>query len=365
MLLSKIQKQIVETDKNKVIVHSCAGSGKTRCLVERLKFLLYNENLKVNPKKIVAITFTNAAAGEIYERVKCDREVFIGTIHSYANKLLVSYGIDTSNYIKQERFDELFKLVLQNPKCIQEVDYLLLDEGQDSTKQQFDFILKTVNPKNWMIFADIRQSIYGFNNACPEYIINLMQDKNVFTYDLNENYRNSKDILEFAKRIISSCGDYFYDTSISMRQELGKVLCPDYNLESIIKSLKKYHDSGKEEYEYKNWFILTRTNSQLEQVKDLIERNGIPSFTFKRAELSNEELNEKLKEDTVKILTIHTAKGLEANNVIVIGAHFSSNEEKRLCYVAATRAKNLLVFTVTKPKIKKHKKQIDMDYWGG
>jgi superfamily I DNA/RNA helicase len=45
------------------------------------------------------------------------------------------------------------------------------------------------------------------------------------------------------------------------------------------------------------------------------------------------------------VLTIHTAKGLEANNVIVIGAKFYNLEERCISYVAATRARNALYWT--------------------
>ena len=59
-----------------------------------------------------------------------------------------------------------------------------------------------------------------------------------------------------------------------------------------------------------------------------------------------------MKENTVKVLTIHTSKGLEADNVIVIGAKFYNTEEKCISYVAATRARNLLVWTRTPQKKK-------------
>ena len=60
-----------------------------------------------------------------------------------------------------------------------------------------------------------------------------------------------------------------------------------------------------------------------------------------------------MKENTVKVLTIHTAKGLEANNVIVVGAKFFNTEERCVSYVAATRARNLLVWTRMPNRAKK------------
>jgi superfamily I DNA/RNA helicase len=53
------------------------------------------------------------------------------------------------------------------------------------------------------------------------------------------------------------------------------------------------------------------------------------------------------------VLTIHTAKGLEANNVVVIGAKFFNVEERCVSYVAATRARNLLIWTKAPARAKK------------
>ena len=84
----------------------------------------------------------------------------------------------------------------------------------------------------------------------------------------------------------------------------------------------------------------------------MLKKNKIPFNTFKQADLSAEEIREKMAENRVKVLTIHSAKGLENDNVIVIGARFWNDEERRIAYVAATRARDLLIWT-KKPKKKK------------
>lgn len=89
---------------------------------------------------------------------------------------------------------------------------------------------------------------------------------------------------------------------------------------------------------YKDWFVLTRTNAELDSILTYLTMRGIPCDTFKRAKISEEEFAKKMAQDTVKVLTIHTSKGLEAKYVVVIGAKNWSPEEKRIQYVAATRA---------------------------
>lgn len=348
MNLSKQQEQIVKTEKTKVVVHSCAGSGKTRCLTERLKYLLDNG---VDPSKIVAITFTNAAAEEIYERVGYTTNLFIGTIHSYANRLLLSSGVNTSDILNKEEFDKLFHRVKKNPHCIQEVEHLLLDEGQDSNPNQFEFLLEMINPKNWMIFCDVRQSIYRFAGAHPDYIFELMREFDVTTYELNENYRSAPEILNYARTIIRPLGIDYCDRSVSMREETrGRVLEVPYSSNGIAQTIQRYVNEGKATYA--DWFILTRTNAESEKIMAALKKHDIPHTTFKKANLDNKGLKEKMRENTVKVLTIHTAKGLEANNVIIIGARYRDKEERCISYVAATRAKNLLVWT-TRPTPKR------------
>lgn len=355
MELSKIQKEIVEAKEPYILVNSCAGSGKTRCLVHRLQYLL---NIGVAPSKIVTITFTNAAAEEILDRIARPQGLFVGTIHSYANQLLLMGGIDTSDILDKEQFDKLFSRIKKHPDCIKEVEYLLLDEGQDSTAQQFEFALETVNPKNWMIFSDHRQSIYRFSGATPEYILNLMESPEVTTYELTENYRNAPEILQYAKNGIRTLGKDYEDYSTPMSKFHGRVVDVPYSGEGIVTTIERYVNRG--DCDYRDWFILTRTNAELDAIMQVLNRHKIPADTFKRAQLDNKGLKEKMRENTVKVLTIHTAKGLEADNVVVIGARYRDIEEKCVNYVAATRARKLLVWAY-----KTNTRKPKTEYWGG
>ena len=341
MVITEQQKKIITTKEKKVIVLSDPATGKTTVLTERVKYLLKSGVL---PEDIAMITFTNAAAYEMSKRIgKESVNMFIGTVHSLANKFLRGGGYDTREEIENENFDELFEIIENNIGCVKHYKYVLLDEAQDSSEIQFNFILNMIQPENYMFVGDPKQSIYEFSGGRPDIFINLSQKYDVTVYKLTQNYRNGYNILNFAKGIIAPIMD---DDSISMVEQDGEFYKVDNNIETLINFIK-YSDD-----EYKDWFFLTRTNAQLSDVMYFLEKEEIPCDTFKKATLADGELYKKMKENTVKVLTIHTAKGLENKNVIVFGATVYSKDERKVAYVAATRAKEKLYWSKGKKKNK-------------
>lgn len=359
MELTNVQKKIVETDRPKVLVLSSAASGKSRVIVERIKYLLEQG---VDPSKIVAITFTNNAASVMYERLGYPNGLFIGTVHSFANYLLRGNAIDTTQILNEERFDDLFKEIKKNPDCIKEIDYLLLDEANDSTGAQFEFF-ELIHPKNFMYCGDIKQSIYLWNGSDPDYLIRLANNPEVTVYSMHENFRNLPDILRFAKKFLYRLGPNYEDDSIAMRQPIDgyhyHVLEANYTPDEAVESLLMNNDRLKGDW--KDWFVLCRTNADIELFKTLFEKRGIPIDTFKQSELTNSQIENRMNENTIKVLTVHSAKGLAAPYVLSYNIRAYNDDEAKVCYVSATRAKDFLIWAKMPPKKKTKKKIVNWE----
>lgn len=334
MELSKQQQYIIENSVDKSVVMSSAASGKTRVLTEKVRQLLRDG---VDPKEIAVITFTNMAASVLRERLGDDYKdgLFVGTIHSLANSFLLRAGISTGQYIKDEEFDRLFDLVVENRECVRNIQWVLLDEAQDSSPEQFSFIFDMIDPEHFFIVGDLKQSIYGFNGAKPKLLDNLSKRLDVTCFDMNENYRNRSNILSFAKQIIQQTG--LRDNSVSMLDGNGRVAQRKFSYEAIV-------DYIKSEGEYRDWAVLVRYNASGNNICNYLKKNGIPCESFHQGDLTKKELQEKMDANTVKVLTVHSAKGLEWPNVIVTELNRQSSEELRVRYVAATRAKDFLVW---------------------
>ena len=314
----------------------------TTLMTEKVRQLL---RAGVNPKEIAVITFTNMAAAELRQRLGQDYKdgLFVGTIHALANWMLLTSGIKTDKVLNNEEFDELFLIEEKNPVCIKHIEWVLLDEAQDTDEQQFKFLFDMINPDYFFIVGDIKQSIYRWRTARPDLLQNMTKRSDITVFDLNENYRNGYNILNYAKNLIRPTG--LIDSSISKRVGNGSVKEIPYDLTKIVNEIRSVD-------EYKDWAILTRTNQEILTISSYLNKFNIPYDTFKQGDLSKDELNEKMKHNTVKLLTVHSAKGLEWRNVIVVGMRYTSVEERSICYVAATRAMENLIW-VNRKAVKK------------
>ena len=351
------QKQIITTDKSHVLVCSAAASGKTQTLIGRLQYLL---DRGVDPSEIVAITFTNNAASVMYERLGYPNGLFIGTVHSYCNYLLRGGAVDTTKLLNEERFDDLFEEITKNPNCIKHVSHLILDEGQDSTEAQFKFF-ELINPDNYMYFFDYRQSIYGWSGADPQYLIDKMYEPGVTVYRMRQNYRNLPDILHFAKKFLYRLGPDYEDDSIPTRSGRALYSVIEGNLTPSEAAHSLIRTKERLKTKWGDWFVLCRTNADVELFGQLFSELDVPTDTFKQADLTNSEIERKMKEDTVKILTVHSAKGLENKCVMAYNIRAYKDEEARVCYVAATRARDCLIWAKMPPKRKKKNRVVNWE----
>ena len=130
--LNPMQREAVFTTEGPFLVLAGAGSGKTRALTHRVAYLIEEKGVK--PWNILAITFTNKAAGEMRERVNqlvdfgAD-SVWVSTFHSLCVRILrrfienLGYTTDFSIYDSDDTktlMKQIFKDLEVNQKVLKE-----------------------------------------------------------------------------------------------------------------------------------------------------------------------------------------------------------------------------------------------------
>lgn len=338
--LSDEQKNILNDYSFNFIVSGPAGSGKTVLATYKLMDIISVGK----HEKSLFIMFCNS----LKEFVRSGIE---NALNIYGDKELESMGIDKINVDRlniHNRDSKKCKDLIEK----KDLEYIIIDEVQDIEK---DFIEEVVNKfKNFMFFGDNEQKLYNKGISMNE-LYRLTDDRIHTKHNINEHYRVPKKIMQFASGIIN-------------RPSLIDLCKKDDNNEKIMLEVKKFdrntlNDGFKEEIEYtlkkikdmelKNVGILINNNERVEEAMNYLDKCGIDYYY-------------KLNEDTEKlnfndinkpvILTYHSSKGLEFENVFLLRCgkedvystleNDSNNHNyRRALFVACTRAKEKLFIT--------------------
>ncbi len=97
LTLNENQKKAVQHKAGPLLVVAGAGTGKTRVITERIKYLIKTQ--KVDPKQILAVTFTEKASTEMLSRLDDAmplgyEEPWLYTFHAFADRILKAEGLE-------------------------------------------------------------------------------------------------------------------------------------------------------------------------------------------------------------------------------------------------------------------------------
>lgn len=204
-------------------------------------------------------------------------------------------------------FDDLlyyFNILLRDhpdvqAECAASVDYLLIDEYQDTNPSQYLIARRLVEAKQ-RIFAvgDDAQSIYSFRGASMQNILTFTHTfPSARLFKLEENYRSSQRIVALANSLIEHNVHRIKKEVFSNRAKGEKIDLYEMEsgyreaqhvVESIYKRYCKHSDTS-----YGSFAILYRTNAQSRLFEDLLRQAGIPYRIYggiafySRAEIKN------------------------------------------------------------------------------
>jgi superfamily I DNA/RNA helicase len=288
---------------------------------------------------------------EIRERFRLEREplseeVFVSTpLEALASDLfaLVSYLEARLRKDKLRTFTDQLIEVLDDGIMLPRFEHVLVDEYQDVNRAQVELIEKLA-PPNLFAVGDPRQAIYGWRGASVECILELARAPDSRVIALTRSFRSPAPIADLSGEVIAP---------------MGLVSLSGTDRASTIQIRSFPHESHEHAYvadmiaslsvPREDVFVLARTRKQLEALSDVLAERSI-THTFEDG-------------SGVRLATIHAIKGLEAQAVFVIGAHKASfpcktpddpleevfskrydreSEERRLLYVALTRAQRFL-----------------------
>jgi hypothetical protein len=232
----------------------------------------------------------------------------------------------------------------------------IVDEAQDNSDALWDFAKLVISEsKECIVAGDDNQAIMEQFGASPKAFLDLDVDEEE---ELNISYRlpiSGKEALDkgsgakLAPRVFEVCSEAekgsIIGSIISMID--GKKETSELDLHTLTEIVQDLSING-------DWLIMAPTNDSVKHISEIFQKYEIPHFR------KNEPItlkNEKKVSRNIRVQTIHTSKGAEAENVAIVlrtrgdGHMYYKNgiHSDRLAYVAESRHKNRLYRIGLKP----------------
>ena len=240
-------------------------------------------------------------------------------------------------------------------------DHVLVDEGQDLSPTQWQFLRALARPgrDDLFIAEDTHQRIYGRHVVLSRYGIAITGRARRLTL----NYRTTAQNLQYALSVLR--GSTYVDPEggeegVSGYRSARRGPSPElYGSPTDTEQIRVVGDLVErwlaDGADPSSIAVLTRTNDRATAVKDALDRRGIAADQLKSAADAG---------DRPKVLTMHTAKGMEFSRVILFDVSEGAMppswllknaapadredilvRERSLLYVASTRARDVLAIT--------------------
>ena len=293
---------------------------------------------------------------EIFQKAYNDPHERVRDFYQLIKPLLEGY----SEYCTNKSYLDFNEMILQSMLLLEEdpktlsllrskYKYVLIDEFQDVNNLQVRLVKKLL-AENTQLFCvgDDWQSIYGFRGANVDYTVNFSSHfEGAEIIKLTKNYRSAPSIVEAGNHVISYNENKVEKSVEAWKGDKTKIHLysgrdiPD-NVEYVADAIRQLYEKG---YQKDDVLILHRRSQDYAHYAKYFESADV----------------------SVRHSTIHGAKGLEAKAVFIIGLHdlqggfpeiWSTDrifqlikrsdekalmeEERRLFYVAITRAMNEL-----------------------
>lgn len=345
--------------------------------MEKAIDIYFNESQKRNKTKeqLTNIFINDCFFILEYFKLK-EKEIYDFSVNAYDEKQSAKMMFDICQYLVKYMDDlglrdytdqvlDALNFMKKNPKVIPEYDHLLIDEYQDVNAKQIELI-NLLNPENIFAVGDPRQSIFGWRGSDINYIINFKEiypESEIIV--LRKNYRSSNNLVNLMNLAIKEMKLPDLQANKDNNNKIDLIEFDNEEQEAIFISDKIINSQVERE----EIFVLARTNRQLQEISRILRRRNISHV------LKTDEINKTIeaKKGQVTLATIHAIKGLEAKLVMIAGCNeinFPSKttdhpviemvkmdeydkdeEEKRLFYVAISRAKEKLIMTYSGKRI--------------
>jgi hypothetical protein len=346
------------------VIHGVAGSGKTMILGYRAEYLAKAQTATTKP--ILVLCFNEPLAVKldaVFTAKGIADRVHARNFHKWCWHQLKSFGQPLPIQGK-EMFDQMVDGVIRAVERGQipsgQYQAILIDEGHDFRPEWLKLVTQMVDPttNSLLLLYDDAQSIYERTRTRQFSFKSVGIQAQGRTNILKINYRNTKQILQTASLIAADLlsPEDKDDDGIPVVRPISygregpaplviRLPCLRDEVERLAELLAEEHDSGGRAWG--EMAILCHDYTVMNACASALIRRRLPHQVRKRSG------DYQPAQDAIKVMTMKVSKGLEFPIVAIPGVGSmpapgaDEKEEARLFYVAATRATEKLLLTIS------------------
>lgn len=346
------------------VIHGVAGSGKTMILGYRAEYLAKAQTATTKP--ILVLCFNEPLAVKldaVFTAKGIADRVHARNFHKWCWHQLKSFGQPLPTQGK-EMFDQMVDGVIRAVDRGQipsgQYQAILIDEGHDFRPEWLKLVTQMVDPttNSLLLLYDDAQSIYERTRTRQFSFKSVGIQAQGRTNILKINYRNTKQILQTASLIAADLlsPEDKDDDGIPVVRPISygregpaplviRLPCLRDEVERLAELLAEEHDSGGRAWG--DMAILCHDYTVMNACASALTRRRLPHQVRKRSG------DYRPAQDAIKVMTMKVSKGLEFPIVAIPGVGSmpapgaDEKEEARLFYVAATRATEKLLLTIS------------------
>ncbi len=279
--LSASQLNIIKDNSSRTIVVAAGpGSGKTRILVHKLASLLLMEDVRHD--QMLMLTFSRAAATEFKQRLyeligAAAAFVEIKTFHSYCFDLLGRTGnLEMSNDVVSQAVAKIRANEVDLGRITKTV--LVIDEAQDMEADEYNLVRELIGRNDELrviAVGDDDQNIYAFRGSDSKYMEELMNIEGAVKYELVENFRSRRNLVEFSDRFARCISHRLKEHQlVPVRRDDGQIRLVAHTSrfmsEAVVEDLLGMNNIAG------TTAVLSRTNDEALEIAGLLRKRGIP-----------------------------------------------------------------------------------------
>ncbi|MEY8745948.1 RNA polymerase recycling motor HelD [Paenibacillus tundrae] len=233
------------------------------------------------------------------------------------------------------------KELIEGVRTNTEIRYVFVDEGQDYSSFQYEYLKKLFPRARMTVLGDFGQAIFMQSTSLvgdQSPLVRLFGEADTSLFSLLRSYRSTREIVEFTRVMLPGGEEIVPFDRQGRKPLLTKLMSREKRDEQVLADIATLRDKG-----FKSIAIITKTAAESREAYAMLQAPGNETLQL----ITKETIH---FEKGLMVIPVYLAKGVEFDAVLIYDASsktYGEENDRKLLYTACTRAMHeLYLYTI-------------------